>query len=784
MRLPDGVELPLEIRVHGRGGQGGVTCAKLIAALYARMGLAVQTFGDYGSERSGAPVQAFTRVDRSTITNRNKVYRPDHLLVLDPGLLETPVLSGVAPGALILVNAVATPAQLGERYRGYKVATVDATDIAREQGIGSSSVVIVNTTIVGAYARLLGLPLELLAEVYASLGVTGDLAAAELAYQKVQIQEASLTPSPAASDTPQAAAGCAAKPSPTRDAGADTAPRASGMPAVTPIAGQVLDVPIDLRTGLWSNQSPSYCQYTAPCNAACPAGNDVVGFIQALKEGGPEAAAALLLRTQALPSVCGRVCPAPCMSDCNRRSFDGPVNIRSLERWIADHSDLHLVKETATAPRQIAVVGGGPAGLSAAYQLALRGHKVTIFEAAPALGGVLRYGIPAFRLPLDALERDLARILNLGVSSKCGRKIDAEALIRLASEYDSLIICTGFGAAHELGVPGEGLPGVEQGLPFLDRVKEAAEQVSGHVVVVGGGNSAIDCARSALRCGAESVKLVYRRSRQDMPAIDEEIEEAELEGVRLMTQRQPVQCLGSDRVSGVLLAEVEAGPPDASGRRRPVVTDRTTLLPCDRIILALGQGNGLELLPAQWRVDSGRAWAGDQPLQVFFAGDCCTGEGTVTHAIGNGRRSALAALADLEPGLRDQCKAAEESPSTIKEGETQADRVVAPAQIRFDHFQSDPPAKDRHIPVSVGRESFQEFNLGLAGPEEANRCFSCGRCTNCDTCLIYCPDGIIYRAADGYRVDLEHCKGCGMCVAECPRSAMEMNEKSLPGGSL
>jgi 2-oxoacid:acceptor oxidoreductase gamma subunit (pyruvate/2-ketoisovalerate family) len=743
--LPDGVGLPLEIRVHGRGGQGGVTCAKLIAALYARMGLAVQTFGDYGSERSGAPVQAFTRVDRQAISNRNKIYRPDHLLVLDPGLLETPVLSGVPVGALILLNAGAPPVQFGDSYRRFRFAIVDATEIAREQGIGSSSVVIINTTIIGAYLRLLGLPLSLLQDVFASLGLSGDLAAAAQAYQAVRIQE----PSAGAYDGQLAAA----------------TPAESSE--VFPIGAEAQDIPIDLRTGLWSNQSPSYQRYTAPCNAACPAGNDIVGFIQALKNGGPEAAAAILLRTQALPSVCGRVCPAPCMNDCNRKSFDGAVNIRSLERWIADHAAFSLPRQAGGTPRNFAVVGGGPAGLSAAYQLALRGHLATIYEAAPELGGVLRYGIPAFRLPLEVLDRDLARILALGVSAVCGKPVTREDLARLTREHDALLICTGLGGAHELGVTGEELPGVEQGLPFLERVKSSGEKVTGHVVVVGGGNSAIDCARSALRCGADSVRVVYRRGREDMPAIEEEIAEAEREGIRLMTRRQPVSCTGTDRVTGVLLAEVEAGAPDASGRRQPLVTDRSSLLPCDRVLLALGQGSGLELLPPEWQVRDGRAWQGESPLNVWFAGDCCSGEGTVTHAIGNGRRAATALLAELDRG-------AEQEGAGVSQ-------VVAPAQIRFSHFEVDPPGKDRHLPLAQGRASFEEFNLGLAGPEEAGRCFSCGQCTQCDTCLVYCPDGIIYRSGEEYQVDLEHCKGCGMCVAECPRCAMEMQEKAVPG---
>jgi 2-oxoacid:acceptor oxidoreductase gamma subunit (pyruvate/2-ketoisovalerate family) len=745
--LPVGIELPLEIRVHGRGGQGGVTCAKLIAALYAQMGLSVQTFGDYGSERSGAPVQAYTRVDRQVITNRNKVYRPHHLLVLDAGLLETPVLSGVVPGALILLNSPAAPEAFAANFASYRFAVVDATEIAREQGIGSSAVVIINTTIIGAYLRLLGLPLSLLQDVFALLGLSGDLEAAELAYQRVQICE----PDPAALPVPESAV------------------HPAGGEAVLPLACPARDIPVDLKTGLWSNQSPAYRPYTPPCNAACPAGNDVVGFIQTLKNEGPAAAAAVLLRTQALPSVCGRVCPAPCMCDCNRKAFDGAVNIRSLERWIADHTELGLAVENAAHPRTVAVIGGGPAGLSAAYQLAQRGHRVTIHEAADKLGGVLRYGIPAFRLPDEVLERDLSRILALGVQAQCGAPVTRERLQRLADENDAVLVCTGFGDVHSLGIPGEQLPGVEQGLPFLEQVKRGAARVSGHVVVVGGGNSAIDCARSALRCGAESVRIVYRRGREDMPAIEEEIVEAEQEGIRLMTRRQPVCFSGEGRVTGILVAEVEAGPPDASGRRRPVVTDRTTQLPCDLVLLALGQGSGLELLPAGWHVQDGRVWQGAAPLNLWCAGDCSTGEGTVTHAIGNARRIALRVLAELEAAV-------------TPDGELPSEPVVAPAQIRFSHFEVDPPAKDRHLSLAQARESFAEFNLGLAGPEEAQRCFSCGQCTQCDTCLVYCPDGVIYRTGDGYRVDLERCKGCGMCVAECPRCAMEMNEKSLPGG--
>ncbi len=736
--LPAGLRFPLEVRVHGRGGQGGVTCAKLIATLYSQMGLSVQTFGDYGSERTGAPVAAYTRVDRTTIANRNKIYHPDHLLVLDDGLLGAQVLSGAGQGALLLLNSRRGMAGFGERFPHCRLGVVDATSIAREHGIGSASLVIVNTTLLGAYVRMLGLPLDVLERAYASLGLEEDFAAARHAFDAVETREVA-------------------------DAEAEAVEAVAPSAPVAPLTGHFADTPPNLLTGAWSTQTPIYRTQAAPCNLACPAGNDVVGFIQALKSGGADAALGILLGTQPLPSVCGRVCPAPCMHACNRKSFDGAVNIRSLERWIADHATLPPERRKAERPRRVAVVGGGPAGLSAAYHLAVRGHEVSLFEAAPALGGVLRNGIPVFRLPRDVLQADIDRILALGVQAHCDGRLGGEEVRRLAETHDAVIVCTGFGGENALAVPGGELAGVEQGLAFLARAARAPETVAGHVLVVGGGNTAIDCARTALRCGAASVKLVYRRAREDMPAIGEEIEEAEAEGLRVLAHRQPVAFTGEGAVAAAVLAEVEAGAPDASGRRRPVVSGRTTTAPCDKVLLALGQRQELDLLPEGWEMRGARAWRDGTALAVWFAGDCATGEGTVAHAIGNGRRAALAALANLS--------------AATAEAEPEPGVPVAPAEIRFSHFDVMPPHRDRQVAPLARRENFAESNQGLGGPEEADRCFSCGHCTLCDTCLFYCPDAVIHRAEGGYRVDEDYCKGCGMCVAECPRNAMEMREK-------
>jgi 2-oxoacid:acceptor oxidoreductase gamma subunit (pyruvate/2-ketoisovalerate family) len=741
LALPAGLSLPLEVRVHGRGGQGGVTCAKLIALLYTRMGMQVQTFGDYGSERSGAPVQAYTRVDCLPINNHNKVYRPDHLIVLDEGLMGPLVLSGAVPGGVLLLNSHCGLESYAGQYGDFRFGVIDATAIAREHGIGSSSVVIINTTMVGAYARLLGVSLAALDETFAALGLGEDLAAAEHAFERVQMRDA----------VPGARSAAPA--------------RAAVAPPVTSISEHRLDFPADLKTGSWSNQSPLYREQPAPCNHACPAGNDVVGFIQALKKDGADAAAAILLRTQPLPSVCGRVCPAPCMASCNRLVFDGAVNIRSLERWVGDHSAHQPVAQTADLRRRFAVIGGGPAGLAAAWQLALAGHAVTIHEAGPALGGVLRNGIPAYRLPDEVLQRDVARIMKLGVEAHCNSRLERDALANLQQQFDAVIVCTGLGAAIRLSVEGEDLAGIEQGLDFLDRVKREPVALQGQVMVVGAGNTAMDCARSALRCGATAVKIVCREG-EDMPAIAEEIEGAEQEGIRFVPRRQPIAFTGNGAVSAATLAEVEAGPPDELGRPGFILTQRTSTMSCDKVIVAIGQRTGSDLLPADWRVEGGRAWQGEAPLDVWLAGDCACGDGTVTHAIGSGRKAALAALASLAGTALEP---ADSRPP------------VPPAQILISHFDPVPPQRNRQLAPAVRRTSFEEIDLGPAGPEEAARCFSCGHCTHCDTCLVYCPEGVISRRGEGYVVDTVFCKGCGMCVAECPRSAMEMHEKNRQG---
>jgi len=732
--------MPLEIRLHGRGGQGGVTCAKILAAIYARLGKSVQTFGDYAGERSGAPVRAYTRVGDQPITNRNKVYNPDHLLVLDPTLLGDEVVAGLAPGGLLLINTPEPPGTYAKRFGKFRLATIDATAIARKHGIGTRSVVIVNTTIAGAFARALELPLDALEGAYRSLHLLGNFAAAKEAYESVVFGEAR--------------PGEAVRPV--------SAPVGQGA-VVLPLTEHVEGAATGLKTGSWRTQVPQYIDHLAPCNAWCPAGNDVVRFIQTVLKEGEAAAAKILAPTQPLASVCGRVCAAPCMEGCNRREYDGAVNIRALERWIGDHAPAAVPEGSPVRTRRrIAILGSGPAGLTAAYELARTGHQATIFEGEKQLGGVLRTGIPTYRLPRDVIDREIGAILGMGVEARCGEFLDRPGIVALGTKYDAVIVAAGFGRLRGLDVPGADLAGIEQGIRFLHRVNlEGGSPLKGHVVVLGGGNTAMDCARSALRSGAGRVTVAYRRSREEMPAIREEIEEADREGIQYLFQRQPVAFHISGSALAVELAEVEMGEPDDTGRRRPVVSRRTARLDCDRVLLALGQSADMGLLPEGGEIVEGRVRTAAGETNIFVAGDFATGEGTVAHAIGDGRRAAGRALASLGEA------------ATIFVRPDRASAVPVTA-IRLDHFAPRRPTVEDQAPVAQRIGGFAEANLGMPDAGEADRCFSCGHCTRCDTCMIYCPEGIITRSSSGYDVDLTFCKGCGICVVECPREAMEM----------
>jgi len=520
-----------------------------------------------------------------------------------------------------------------------------------------------------------------------------------------------------------------------------------------------------IHTGQWAKQQPVWKNATPPCNFICPAGNDVQGFLAALTEKDVNGALQILLQTTPLPSVCGRVCPGFCMLQCNRSELEGPVNVRALERYAGDHGEA-TVKPSATRSEKVAVIGAGPAGLSAAYHLARLGYAVTIYEAGSELGGLMRTGIPSYRLPAEALDRDIDRILSLGVTTVFNARIDHDRLQKLTHEYDAVLAATGLQrlSSIDLGLDlGSGQGRIMQGIEFLDHARTGSVSVGGEdVVVVGGGNTAIDAARSAFRMGAHNVRIIYRRTRDEMPAIPEEVDDAIDEGITVDFLCSPVRISRDEDQRYLKCQRMELGEPDPSGRRSPVVLPGSEFeIPCDRVILAIGQAADLSLLPPDSILSKEKPIENEGDAPVYPAGDLLTNEGTVTAAIGCGRDMALL--------LHERF-----SGEKLYTGHPAAETVVRSDRVHLHHFALHRRHEQNVLPFEARKNSFDEVRQGLEGIEEAKRCLSCGVCNSCDRCVTYCPDGVLKRVGTNIVFDYEYCKGCGVCVSECSRAVIYM----------
>jgi len=745
----------IEIRIHGRGGQGGVTLAKLIATSRFLEGQSVQAFGLYAAERSGAPVQAFCRYADEPITNRNLIYEPDHIIVLDPTLISAQISAGLKAGGWILLNSPQGPGDFAEQFPHNRIAVVDATRIARENDLGTRSVPIVNTALAGATARMLGIPLDEISAALAHLGFKGtNLIAANRAYEEVRLIESPRVEKPVEDFAV-----------PTNTARGHSILDTSGM------------APPAIKTGNWATEQPQRQQMIPPCNHICPAGNNVQGFLDALAHDKTDDALEILLRSTPFPSICGRACPAPCMENCNRIELDAAVNVRQLERFAGDNGHVSLQPQ-AERDEKIAVVGSGPAGLTAAYHLARFGYRVKVFESASEIGGLLRTGIPEFRLPDDIVEREINRILHLGVDVETSHAIDRQALLDLAGNHDAVLVATGQQALRDLQLGMSNIDAVVQGIDFLDHVHHNGVRVDGEeVVVVGGGNTAMDAARSALRLGATSVRVVYRRTREEMPAIAEEIEEALEEGVAIDFLTQPI-LLHDEPTDGIrrhyrlTCRRMELGEPDESGRRSPrEIAGSDFDLPCHRIILALGQSPDLSVFPEGTEVREGTTLLGLLETPVFAIGDLATREGTVAAAIGSGRRSAL----HIHNMLSGEQVTITEHAEATRDVDVWKDEVIHADAMKLHLFERQAVEKGESLNLEQRRSTFDEVHMGLDSSAEAARCLSCGVCNECDLCVTYCPEGMLKRVGHRFEFDYSYCKGCGVCAAECPRNVIFMS---------
>jgi NADPH-dependent glutamate synthase beta subunit-like oxidoreductase/Pyruvate/2-oxoacid:ferredoxin oxidoreductase delta subunit len=443
------------------------------------------------------------------------------------------------------------------------------------------------------------------------------------------------------------------------------------------------------------------------------------------------------------------------------------MSIHALERLVADYAfNRKVTGKLKVSPRKerVAIVGSGPAGLSCAYFLAKEGYRVTVFEALPELGGMLRVGIPKYRLPREILDKEIADIEALGVSFKPGVKVDD---VKQLKDYNAIFIAAGAHKSQALNVPGEGGAGVISGTEFLRKLNlDAKPKIGKSVVVVGGGNTAIDAARSALRLGAKST-IVYRRSRDEMPAVEEEIEAAIKEGIEIIYLAAPTKIVSQDgKVKEIEFIRNRLGEPDASGRRRPIPIEGSTFtMKAETVITAIGESTDLSLLPKAFKLsETGAKLDG---VQICGGGDAVTGAGRVVDAIASGRRTAYS----IDGSLRGR---------TVEAKPVQ--ELASFEEINTAYFPRQAAVKMPELPVGKRTSNFSEINLGISikeGKKESERCFSCGVCRECNNCVYFCPDICVSVSDGNYEFDYEYCKGCGICDHECPVGVIKMETESM-----
>ncbi|MCD6153448.1 MAG: FAD-dependent oxidoreductase [Syntrophobacterales bacterium] len=558
-------------------------------------------------------------------------------------------------------------------------------------------------------------------------------------------------------------------------------------------------------TGSWRFLKPCYEEKTAPCSTACPAGEDIGRVEMLMTQGMFKEAWETILKENPFPAVCGRVCFHPCEGKCNRGEFDDPVAIRSIERFLADAALRNEFNPSfdrlSSRKEKIAVIGAGPSGLAAAYFLTLLGYTCDVFESMPEAGGILRWGIPLYRLPVSVLRSEIARIENLGVHIHTGKHISQDFLKKAQGDYSAIFMGCGHSSTRRLNIHGEDIEGVENGLEFLGKIRRGEKySFDGPVAVIGGGNTAVDVARNVVRLGGKSL-IVYRRRRRDMPAFDQEIQMALEEGVEIRELLAPakVESNGNEYTLTVQLMKVTGKDIDGRAAIEPE-GGKTEEITVRKIFKAIGEEAAESWYNPPGKNKSIITLSNSVLVQnskgsvLVFGGDLTNKTKSVVHAVASGKEAAIAldvlfkkGFDAIESGL-ETCTVGE-GPSLSMEvymGGPRCDRthhVVVYDEINTDYFQMASRVSQPRLLIEERLKTFGEIDLKISANsamKEAGRCFNCGLCNQCDNCYFFCPDLAILRddGPQGRHINYDYCKGCGVCVVECPRNAMVLKEEN------
>lgn len=519
------------------------------------------------------------------------------------------------------------------------------------------------------------------------------------------------------------------------------------------------------KTGTWRTERPVYVDRLPPCNAQCPAGEDIQGWLFHAESGAYEAAWRHLTRDNPFPAIMGRVCYHSCESKCNRAQVDEAVGINSVERFLGDEAlkkGWHFDPPASETGKKVLVVGAGPSGMSAAYHLRRLGHAVTVVEAGPMMGGMMRFGIPKYRLPREVLDGEMQRIVAMGVTVQLNTKVADVAQTMREGGFDAVFLAVGAHIAKRAYIPAKDSSRILDAVAVLRSMEGEDQPMLGRrVVVYGGGNTAIDVARTAKRLGATEAMIVYRRTRERMPAHDLEVEEALQEGVMV---KWLSTIKGED--GGVLTIEKMAL--DAKGNPQP--TGEFETLEADSLILALGQDVDLSLLDGipGLKMRDGVVEVDARMMTshpgLFAGGDMVPAERNVTVAVGHGKKAARNIDAWLRGATLDAVP--KHAPAT-------------PDRLNTWYYSDAPKTVRPQLDIARRTSSFDEVQGGLTEDNalfEARRCMSCGNCFECDNCYGVCPDNAVIKLGPGKRfaINYDYCKGCGVCVSECPCGAIDM----------